>query len=83
MMTTLTETELATRWSMTTKTLYRWRTQNRGPKYMKLGKRILYPLTAVESYENQIMVDVEAVTSTWSNDSSGKRFRLLMPRSIC
>jgi predicted DNA-binding transcriptional regulator AlpA len=80
---TLTETELATRWSMTTKTLYRWRTQNRGPKYMKLGKRILYPITAVESYENQIMVDVEAVTSIWSHDSSGKRFRLLIPRSIC
>ena len=42
-MISLTETELATRWSMTTKTLYRWRTQNQGPKYMKLGKKILYP----------------------------------------
>ena len=45
-MVTLTETELATRWSMTTKTLYRWRTQNQGPNYMKLGKKILYPLAS-------------------------------------
>lgn len=83
-MVTLTETELATRWSMTTKTLYRWRTQNQGPKYMKLGKKILYPLAAVEAYENQITVDVEAPADTIvRDDPSGKRFSLLMPRAVC
>ncbi len=62
-MTTLTDTELATRWGMTTKTLYRWRTQNRGPRYLKLGKKILYPLTAVEEYEKQL-IDGPGFTST-------------------
>lgn len=83
-MISLTETELATRWSMTTKTLYRWRTQNQGPNYMKLGKKILYPLAAVEAYENQITVDVEAPAGAIvSDDPAGKRFSLLMPRAVC
>jgi predicted DNA-binding transcriptional regulator AlpA len=82
-MVTLTETELATRWSMTTKTLYRWRTQNQGPKYMKLGKKILYPLAAVETYENQITVDVEAPTDSIVRDELAvKSFSLLMPRAV-
>jgi predicted DNA-binding transcriptional regulator AlpA len=80
---TLTETELATRWSMTTKTLYRWRTQNQGPKYLKLGKRILYPLEAVEQYEEQITVDVGNASTAGQTHLTDLGLRLAVTRNIC
>jgi hypothetical protein len=52
--TTLNEIELAARWGMSPKTLQRWRTLNVGPEYLKLGKKVMYPLADVEDYENLI-----------------------------
>jgi hypothetical protein len=52
--TTLNEIELAARWGMSPKTLQRWRTINVGPEYLKLGKKVMYPLTDVEDYEKLI-----------------------------
>ena len=40
----LTETELAQRWGISPKTLQRWRSENRGPSYLKLSKRVTYPV---------------------------------------
>jgi predicted DNA-binding transcriptional regulator AlpA len=82
-MTTLTDTELATRWGMTTKTLYRWRTQNRGPRYLKLGKKILYPLTAVEEYEKQITVDVGFASTPARNPRASQGLIHAAALSIC
>lgn len=59
----LTDEDLADRWKTSKKTLYRLRTQNRGPKYLKISKKILYPLTAVEEYEKQL-IDGPGFTST-------------------
>lgn len=36
-----TEADLASRWGMSPKTLQRWRTEGRGPHYLKLGKRVM------------------------------------------
>ena len=36
---------------MSPKTLQRWRTEGRGPKYLKLSKRVTYPLEAITEYE--------------------------------
>ncbi len=47
----LSETELAHRWGVSPKTLQRWRTEGRGPKYLKLSKRVTYPLDAITEYE--------------------------------
>lgn len=47
----LTEADLASRWGMSPKTLQRWRTEGRGPHYLKLGKRVSYPLKAVIAFE--------------------------------
>lgn len=47
----LSETELAHRWGVSPKTLQRWRTEGRGPQYLKLSKRVTYPLDAVTEYE--------------------------------
>lgn len=64
MTTTLNEIELAARWGMSPKTLQRWRTQNVGPEYLKLGKKVMYPLADVEDYEKLIrsnFADVEEI----------------------
>ena len=64
MTTTLNEIELAARWGMSPKTLQRWRAQNVGPEYLKLGKKIMYPLADVEDYEKLIrsnFADIEEI----------------------
>ena len=48
----LNEMELAKRWEMSHRTLQRWRMDGRGPVYLKLGKRVNYPLNAVIAFEN-------------------------------
>lgn len=49
----LTVDDLVSRWRGQVKaaTLATWRSRGFGPKYMKLGGRVLYTLTAVEEYE--------------------------------
>ena len=56
MTTTLNEIELAARWGMSPKTLQRWRALNVGPEYLKLGKKIMYPLADVEDYESFVKI---------------------------
>lgn len=48
----LNENELAQRWGISTKTLQRWRSEGRGPKYLKLSKRVSYPLESVLDFEH-------------------------------
>jgi hypothetical protein len=47
----LTEQQLAKRWQMSVRTLQNWRWQGRGPRYLKIGARVLYPLEEVEAHE--------------------------------
>ena len=47
----LTENELAQRWGVSPKTLQRWRSEGRGPRYLKLSKRVSYPLEAILDFE--------------------------------
>lgn len=42
---------LAERWLMSPRTLEQWRWQGRGPRYLKLGGRVIYPLSEIEAYE--------------------------------
>jgi len=44
----LIETDMASRWVMSPKTLQRWRMTGNGPTYLKLGKRVSYPLNNFE-----------------------------------
>ena len=47
----LNEIELAKRWGVSPKTLQRWRTENRGPAYLKLSKRVTYPIEDIIAFE--------------------------------
>lgn len=49
----LTIEELASRWGMNTGTLGNWRIQGKGPKYVKIGRKILYPINEIETWETQ------------------------------
>jgi predicted site-specific integrase-resolvase len=47
----LTQGQLADRWQMSPRTLERWRWVGEGPRFLKLGGRVIYRLEDVEFYE--------------------------------
>ena len=47
----LDENELAERWDKSPRTLQGWRQQGKGPRYLKIGAHVLYPLDEIEAYE--------------------------------
>lgn len=51
----LSENELAQRWGVSPKTLQRWRSEGRGPHYLKLSKRVTYPLEIIAEYERSAL----------------------------
>ena len=58
------ETELAERWGLSPKTLQRWRSEARGPRYLKLSKRVTYPLDEIIDFEQRALHE-----STWQRGS--------------
>ena len=42
---------LAERWLVSPRTLEQWRWQGRGPRYLKIGGRVIYRLEDVEAFE--------------------------------
>lgn len=53
----LNENELAQRWGISPKTLQRWRSEGRGPRYLKLSKRVSYPVDTVIAFEREALHD--------------------------
>ena len=47
----LNQIDLARRWSLSHRTLERWRWQGIGPRYLKIGGRVVYRLVDIEDYE--------------------------------
>lgn len=49
----LTPSQLVARWgkAVTTGTLSNWRSQGRGPSFVKFGRSVRYPLPSVLAYE--------------------------------
>jgi hypothetical protein len=45
------QAELARRWCISGRTLERWRWLGQGPRYLKLGGRVVYRLADIEAYE--------------------------------
>ena len=46
-----TQIALAKRWQISPRTLEQWRWQGRGPRFLKLGGRVIYRLSDVERFE--------------------------------
>ena len=53
--------QLAERWNISAKTLERWRWAGEGPRFLKLGGRVVYRLTDIEAFEE---AQVRSCTST-------------------
>ena len=49
------ENELAARWNISPKTLQRWRSEGRGPRFMKMSKRVVYPIDEVFDFESRAL----------------------------
>lgn len=49
--TCLNQTELAERWTISARTLERWRWTGDGPAFLKIGGRVVYRLEDVLAYE--------------------------------
>ena len=47
----LNQTQLAARWNISPRTLERWRWIGEGPRYLKIGGRVVYRLADIEAYE--------------------------------
>lgn len=47
----LSQIQLARRWSVSPRTLERWRWSGQGPTYVKAGRRVVYRLEDIEAYE--------------------------------
>jgi len=48
----LNQTHLAERWRISSRTLEQWRWQGRGPRYLKIGGRVVYRLSDIEAFES-------------------------------
>jgi hypothetical protein len=49
----LNQVQLARRWSLSHRTLERWRWQKIGPPYLRVGGRVLYRLEDIEAFETE------------------------------
>lgn len=47
----LNQVQLARRWSLSPRTLERWRWIGQGPQFLKVGGRVIYRLSDIEAYE--------------------------------
>jgi hypothetical protein len=47
----LDQKDLANRWLISPRTLEQWRWQGRGPRYLKIGGRVVYRLSDIETFE--------------------------------
>jgi len=63
--TCLNQIDLARRWKISPRTLERWRWLREGPRYLKLGGRVLYRVADIEAYEHSIicLTKADAVVS--------------------
>lgn len=60
----LNQIELSRRWSISPRTLERWRWLGQGPCFLKIGGRVVYRLEEIEAFEAQQMRGSTAVVST-------------------
>jgi hypothetical protein len=47
----LTQDQLAARWHMSPRTLEQWRWLGKGPRFLKIGARVLYDEDVIEDFE--------------------------------
>lgn len=56
----LTQNELATRWNLSPRTIERWRSNGEGPRFVRLGNRVMFRLEDIEAFEEQHLLESNA-----------------------
>ena len=56
----LTQEELGARWRVSPRTLEQWRWRGVGPRYLKIGGRVIYPENEIEHYEARVRAERES-----------------------
>lgn len=64
----LNQTELSRRWKISPRTLERWRWLGTGPRYHKIGGRVVYKNSDIEEFENS-----RSFTSTMDEQQGDKK----------
>jgi len=57
----LNQVQLARRWSLSPRTLERWRWRDQGPAYLKVGGRVVYRQIGIEAFERDAAHRPDAV----------------------
>lgn len=52
-MSKITQEQLASRWHLSPRTLEQWRWLGKGPKFLKIGARVLYREEDIEEWETK------------------------------
>ena len=55
----LNQVELSRRWKLSPRTLERWRWLGHGPRYLKVGGRVVYRLEDIEGFEAMQLHDAD------------------------
>ena len=66
----ISEIELAAYWGISPKTIQRWRTEGRGPDYVKFGKCVRYSLNDAAIYEANHLVKRRLSRAQIAQDSA-------------
>ena len=54
----LNQQQLATRWTVSARTLERWRWSGEGPQFLKIGGRVVYRVEDILAYEARQLRDL-------------------------
>jgi len=49
----LNQAEVAARWGFSPRTLENWRSRGKGPEFLKIGRKVVYELEAIEAFERE------------------------------
>ena len=58
--TRLTQIELAARWRISHRTLEYWRSLGAGPRFIKIGRLLIYRMEDVVAFENRELSEIPA-----------------------
>ena len=65
----LTSKEVAGRWRLSDHTLTNWRSAGKGPPFIRVGTRVLYPIEGIHAFEK---LDSSWLSSDRSQETSGE-----------
>jgi len=66
----LNQIDLSRRWNISPRTLERWRWLKQGPRYLKIGGRVVYRLDDIEEFERRQANEAEPTSAARAADAS-------------